>query len=59
MAFTLIEARELELLKLDHKVKLIDLNNSDRAVEHAQKINRLKLMLEIAKAGGVNRNGSD
>lgn len=55
MAFTFEESNDLEVLKKDHKLELIDAAAADRLIEHEQKKERLTMMLEIAKAGGVNR----
>ena len=46
------EEKELEILKTDNKIKLINAQAIDREIEHNQKVARLNIMLDIAVAGG-------
>ena len=48
------EKKELEILKQGHKLELIKVQERVMDKEHTQKIERLNLQLEIAKAGGTN-----
>ena len=52
MVLTYTEEKELVVLKHIQAKELIELKSKDRLVEHNQKVERLKLQLEIAKAGG-------
>lgn len=46
------ETKELEEIKQNNKIALIEEQAKDRKIEHEQKMERLNKLLEIAEAGG-------
>jgi hypothetical protein len=52
MVMTFEQEVEFETLKTQNKLLVLEAQAKDREVEHKQKVERLILQLEIAKAGG-------
>lgn len=57
MVLSFEETKELETLKYNQKIALTKMNGEIEKKEHLHKMDRLALLLEIARAGGKPTEG--
>ena len=57
MVMSFDETKELENLKHKNKKEMIDFQQIQMVAEHEMKMERLKMQIKIAEAGGTSENG--